>query len=282
MKKFVIFFFSVLWTLWSIALLLFHWGTLTPPEFDKTEKAQATFYQKTDEQPLQNLVLIGPPFARGVEAGRLTYKLLYEQEKELTTMLKKIFPWRPLFHAFELVLIPIFKGVENTLSKDDLLEMYGVSLSTNPEFDVYAEAYTRQIAYHGLHEVGQMMVDQYQDDRLENMGCTALLVPYKSSWLIGRNFDFEGGVTMDEKKILKWVFPSDGKHAYVSAIWSGMVGAVTAVNEHGLYMSINAAGSKDFNRRGLPSTLLVSQVMTLAKNTSEALALIRNTPIMIT
>lgn len=282
MKKFLIFSASLLWSLWCVALVLFHWGTLTPPTVPPHETAQAHFYKKTDAEPLQHLVLIGSPFARGKEAGQLTKHLLYEQEKDLTEMLKKIFPWRPLFHAFELMLIPLFKGVETTIPNDHLLEMYGVSLSTDPEFDDYAEAYTRQIAYHGLHEVGQMMVDQYQDDRLENMGCTAILVPYKSSWLVGRNFDFEGGRTLDEKKILKWVFPTDGQYAFVSAIWSGMVGAVTAVNEHGLFVSINAAGSKDFNRHGLPSTLLVTQVMTSAKTATEALEIIKSTPIMIT
>ncbi len=270
-----------LWLLWSCAVLIFHWGTLPQKDFLALQKIPIThsalWIKSTPEFPMQHLVLEGSAFERGWLAGQHTQHLLYEQEKELTTLLKKVFPYRFLFQTFELALIPLFKGTEKDIPRDFLEEMYGVSLATSAEFAPYAEAFTRQLAYHGLYEVGQMMVDQFHDDRLENMGCTAVLAQQENSWMVGRNFDFEGGPTLDEKKILKWVFP-EGKYAYLSVIWAGMVGSVTAVNEHGLYLSINAAGTQEFRRQGVPTTLLLTRVMDSARNSDEALQLLQNTP----
>jgi hypothetical protein len=266
---------------WSLALFLFHLGTLPPPENLPKENGRVEFLRpNTDEQQLQHLILSGNDYSRGLLAGRETRDLLFQQESDLTGMLEKIFPSRVLVYLFELGLIPVFKGVEYIIPPRYLAEMYGVSRSTDKKFAVYAEPFTRQLAYHGLHEVGQMMVDQAQDDRMENMGCTAIIYPHGNTWMVGRNFDFEGGATLDEKKLLKWVFPEEG-YAYVSVIWAGMVGAITAVNEKGIYVSINAAGAKGFNRHGLPSTLLLTKVIESSANASHAIEIFKSTPTMI-
>jgi len=268
--------------LWTTGVYIFHMGTLRPPSLDMSNlSGSAVFIEKTEKSPLQHLILQGDPYSRGLKGGQATKHLLYRQEVELTSMLEKIFHNRFFIYLFEAAIIPIFKGVEVFIPKPFLLEMYGVSESTAPEFDIYAEPYTRQLAYHGLHEVGQMMVDQYKDDRMENMGCTAILHPLGKSWLVGRNFDFEGGPTLDEKKIVKWVFPETGI-SFVSVIWAGMVGGVTAVNEKGIYLSLNAAGSEAFNRHGLPSTLLLTKVMESAETSEAAIEILRSSTLMIT
>jgi hypothetical protein len=105
--------------------------------------------------------------------------------------------------------------------------------------------------------------------------------PWKESWILGRNFDFEGGRIFDREKILKWVFPEQG-HAFVSVIWAGMVGAVTGVNDQGLYISLNAAGSSDYQRLGVPSTLVLLNVLQNAGTAQEAIEIIRRSQMFIT
>jgi hypothetical protein len=111
--------------------------------------------------------------------------------------------------------------------------------------------------------------------------CTAVVARYHDNWIVGRNFDFEGGDVFDKEKIVKWVFPSEGQ-PYVSVIWAGMVGAVTGVNVNGLYVSLNAAGSKDFARVGTPSTLVITKVLQFAKTADEALAIFQHEQMFIT
>jgi hypothetical protein len=156
-------------------------------------------------------------------------------------------------------------------------EMYGVSKSAPHEFDGLGDGYTRQITYHGIHEIGQMMVDQKGDA----MGCTVAAAPTAKSWILGRNFDFEGGRIFDREKIMKWVFPDEG-NAFVSVIWAGMVGGVTGVNDQGLYVSINAAGTKDYRRIGTPSTLVLLKILQFASTAEEALAILRSETFFIT
>ncbi|MCC6138574.1 MAG: hypothetical protein IT287_08070, partial [Bdellovibrionaceae bacterium] len=162
-------FLSALWFCWSAAIFIFHLGTLTPPlildKANALKNATGTFLQKTEQEPIQHLILTGPAYGRGIKAGELTKNLLAQQEKELTSIVESLFKSQKLFLLFEIAIIPYFNGLDKNIPQDYLQEMYGVSQSTASAFNNYAEAYTRQLAYHGLHEVGQRFVDHYKDDR---------------------------------------------------------------------------------------------------------------------
>jgi hypothetical protein len=166
---------------------------------------------------------------------------------------------------FGVCVIRWFWGIERFLEPWMVEEMYGVSKYASKEFDTTADPLTRQVAYHGLHEVGQMMVDV----GVEDFGCTVVAFPQQGSWVIGRNFDFDGGRFFDSEKVMKWVFPDRG-YPFVSVIWAGLVGAVTGVNDRGVYISINAAGSTDFRRYGTPSTLILLKALQFSKDAEEA------------
>lgn len=259
---------------------MFHVGVLAPPQIKMVAEGRAFI---PDQLPpgLRHLVLEGEPYSRGLAAGQLTKDLLLRQERELNAALfKKIPEW--LLKVLEIPLIRYFWGIEKYVEPWMLQEMYGVAQSAPHEFDRLIDGYTRQLVYHGLHEVGQMMVDSGQLD----MGCTVVAMQRSGErngggWILGRNFDFEGGRTLDREKIVKWTFPHDGL-AFVSVVWAGMVGGVTAVNERGLYLSINAAGSTEHRRYGMPSTLLLVKVMKEARTALEAIEILRAQPMFIT
>ena len=236
----------------------------------------ATWIPKS-EIGINQLILKGPPLERGYAAGKLTQKILYAQEKSLVTIFDAFLPNPVLRRAFIIGLTWWFSGIENYFEPETLEEMYGVSLSTSPEFNRLADPFTRQVAYHGLHEVGQMLID----NQVDVMGCTLFALPYKNSWVIGRNFDFEAGRIFDEEKIMKWVFPEHG-NAFVSVTWAGMVGVVTGVNEQGVYISLNAAGSDDFKRLGTPSTLVILKALMFANTADQARKIIEAAPMFIT
>ena len=225
---------------------------------------------------IHQLILSGSAFERGYNAGRLTQNLLATEEQSLFDQLSRFIPNRFGLKIMNLAASNWFRGIIDYFEPWAINEMYGVSIWAPKQFDFLSDGFTRQIAYHGLHEVGQMMVDQGV-----GFACTLVAVPYKKNWIVGRNFDFEGGNVFDREKIVKWVFPNEG-HPYVSVIWAGMVGAVTGVNQNGLYISLNAAGSKDFARIGTPSTLVITKALQFSNSVEEALAIFRNEQMFIT
>ncbi len=119
------------------------------------------------------------------------------------------------------------------------------------------------------------------DGGIISSACTVLVARLEDSFVLGRNFDFEGSRTLDEQKFLKWVFPVKG-NAFVSVTWPGMVGVVTGINDRGLYISLNSAGSEDFVRYGTPTTLIALEVLQFANDIESAIQIIRSHQSFIT
>jgi hypothetical protein len=275
MKRIITAFALIGLLLWTLILHQYHMGVLAPPIVPAGEAGEGIWIAR-ETAGLNHLIVKGTPYTRGLKAGELTRDLLLRQEQALVSQLQAWIPSPTILRLGTLGAIGYFYGADKFISSDDLLEMYGTSKSAAKDYDFLADGFTRQLAYHGLHEVGQMMVDRGVD-----MGCTVAAVPHGHSWILGRTFDFEGGRVFDSEKIVKWVFPDKGL-AHVSVIWAGMVGAVTGVNERGLYVSINAAGSEGFRRVGTPSTLVLYKVLKEATNTEEALKIVRAAHMFIT
>ncbi|MES2856598.1 MAG: C45 family peptidase [Bdellovibrionota bacterium] len=261
----------------TFVLASMHAGVAKAPKqyVGKTAPLTGVFIDK-EKHGMHQLIVKGDAFERGYNAGHFTAHLLLEQERVLFEQLERMIPNRNVLKLLTVFGANWFRGIDKYLESWATDEMYGVSLSAPKEFDFLADGFTRQIAYHGLHEVGQLLVDQGS-----GFACTLVAFPFDKSWIIGRNFDFEGGDVFDKEKILKWVFPSVG-NAYVSVIWSGMVGVVTGVNEHGLYISLNAAGSDHFARIGTPSTLVILEALQFANSIDDAIGIFKNRQMFIT
>jgi predicted choloylglycine hydrolase len=263
---------------WTWAIVVFHLGVfLPPPHSEQIDPAHQQLWIPKAKFGINQMILTGSPFERGLASGRFTRDLLREEESNLVGRLRTFFPNRLLLSSLQVLMIRWFWGADRYFEPWTLEEMDGVSRSSSSEFNDLGNSYIRQLYYHGLHEVGQMMVDRTGDD----MGCTIAAYPAPGGWIIGRNFDFEGGKVFDDEKIMKWVFPDQG-YAYLSVIWAGMVGAVTGVNEQGLFVAINAAGTRDFRRYGTPTSLVLLKALQFAKSSDEAVEIIRNAQTFIT
>lgn len=260
---------------WVVSV--YHLGTAPALNLSSTLSQFDQKFIPKSEYGIHQLILKGSPVERGLFAGEATKDILYKQEMSLQAELKKVIPSQFAQRVLFFGLMRWFWGIEKYLEPWMLEEMWGVSRATTPSLNYLSDPFTRQIAYHGLHEVGQSMVDANP----ESFGCTVVAIPKGGSWIIGRNFDFEGGRIFDEEKIMKWVYPKDG-YAYLSVIWAGMVGAVTGVNENGVYISLNAAGTSDFKRLGTPSTLVLAKALQFSKNKEEAKKIIETAEMFIT
>ena len=233
---------------------IYHLSVYPPPpngrRVERSDVTRKSRFIPREEVGINQLLLFGNPYERGLATGKLTAPLLVEEERDLVHEMERFLTNKVVRHALFTFAMRWFWGIEDYIEARHTDEMFGVAQSAPPEFNYLTDPFTRQIAYHGVHEVGQMFVDFEKQD----FGCTLLGVPRPAGWLIGRNFDFEAVRILDTEKILKWEFPDEG-HAYVAVTWAGMVGVVTGVNDHGVFVSINAAGSTDFRRFGTPTTL---------------------------
>ncbi len=243
----------------------------------KNEIEQTSQYFSKKDWGLHNVFLNGNDFQRGQQFGLWTQNLLLEQEKSLLKKLEEIFPLKITQYSIALFSMVWFQGLESYLKPQWMDEMYGVSLFAPEKRLFFASAFTRQVAYHGIHDMGQMMIDR----GLVLGACSQIAIPDEKGWLIGRNFDFEAGRVFDEDKVIKWVFPTTGI-PFVSVIFSGMVGVITGINQNGVYVAINAAGSEDFTRLGTPTTLIALNAIQNSKNAKEAVEIIKKSKSLIT
>nr|MBA3847192.1 hypothetical protein [Planctomycetota bacterium] len=169
----------------------------------------------------------------------------------------------------------------------EIAEIAAVALGHHQQDDPFAAmapGYLRSLHYHALHDVSQYLIDNPLI-HAPQVGCTALAVAGARSaeghLLVGRLFDFEGGRAFDLDKVVITCKP-DGGIAFVSVVWNGMAGAVTGLNEAGLWISINAAASDGMRFSGRPVVMVVREVLQTCRTLDEAVRVIRDADVFVT
>jgi predicted choloylglycine hydrolase len=263
--------FSLVLIVCSLGLFANYLGTAIPLDIKDESGPPAVFIEKTANSH-RHIILQGSSYHRGLEFGKYTSDVLRMQETLMVSKLDQVIGNSFVQKIFFSTLMLWFHDVDKHIDRDSLEEMQGISKYAPDEFQRLTTNYTRQIAYHGLHEVGQMFVDE---DRVD-MGCfVSAIQSEQNKWVIGRNFDFDIDGLFDREKIMKWVYPQEG-YAYLSVVWPGMVGVVSGINDQGIYASINAAGSDDFSRVGTPTTIVVKKVLSKARTLEEAILIFQS------
>ena len=93
----------------------------------------------------------------------------------------------------------------------------------------------------------------------------------------GRNLDFPSFNVADKQSVVM-IFRPQGRYAFASVAWPGMVGVLSGMNEHGLSL---ANMEVDRPRRvpvAMPYILLYRTVLERCKTVEEAVELLRSTP----
>ncbi len=119
---------------------------------------------------------------------------------------------------------------------------------------------------------------------LRRLGCAAIVVePSRSATsgpIFGRNFDF---LTLGEldKYSMVIVYRPEGKHAFASVGFPGMVGAISGMNDAGLAVGTldveqSADKSRKFNPTGMPLAFVFRRILEECTTVAEAEALLRS------
>lgn len=281
----------VLWVLFQGFLF---WACIKPPEYAGTSsnlrgrpleiRGQRVYFGGSwvsKERGIWEYHLVGSAYDMGYTHGRLAAPRLMENEDYLFGELHRYVPSRLALFAIRAGVLLRYRHLADSLSRDHQHELAGLA-EGQPDFHHdFLPVYQRAVFYHALHDITQT---------LENsplLGCTGFAAAGTATvdghTIVGRNFDFEGPPQFDHDKAVLF-FKPEGKLAFASVAWGGMLGVVTGLNSEGIYASVNALRSDDKNpneRSGVPVELLLREVLEQSHNLEEAIALLRSRPILV-
>jgi isopenicillin-N N-acyltransferase like protein len=225
---------------------------------------------RKSESGLYELYVEGDAFERGVVIGKLTKDLVEYQEVVFTEQISRLVP-----SSLYLSILKYFVGwfnrdIDEHITEEYKLEIYGVSKSASPEFDYIAPPYLRILNYHAAHDIGHAL------QNMSLVGCSAFATwgdrSADSSLIIGRNFDFYVGDEFARDKIIAFYNPSLG-HKFMMVTFGGMTGVLSGMNDQGLTVTINAAKSEIPSGAATPVSIVAREILQYAATIDEAYAI---------
>ncbi|HEX3135027.1 MAG TPA: C45 family peptidase, partial [Planctomycetota bacterium] len=178
------------------------------------------------------------------------------------------------------------RALDSYFRPEELIEIAAITEGHRRYHDPFAAvspSYTRGLQYHALHDISQYLIDNPLVHPPQ-VGCTAVATMGSRSQdghvLVGRLFDFEGGSCFDRDKVV-YTVRVDGGIPFVSVAWGGMAGAVTGLNDAGLWVSINAAATDGQAFVGRPIVMTVRRILERCHTIDEALAEVRDNPVFV-
>lgn len=217
---------------------------------------------------LWEMYLEGEAFERGAVKGILAREMIYTQEKAFLEQIQTMIPSVFYLHFLKYFIAWFNRGLDEHITEEYQLEIYGVSHAASDRFSHAGPAYLRFLNYHAAHDIGHAV------HNMGMVGCTSFAAwdtsSHDSLMIIGRNFDFYVGEAFAREKIVAFMNPEKG-HKFMFVTWAGMIGVVSGMNEKGLTVTINAASSAIPLGAKTPVSLLAREILQYAQNIEEAL-----------
>lgn len=241
-----------------------------PQQLDKNCYVLGNNWMRKSESGWWEMYVEGTPFELGVINGKLSKGVFAYQEQAFFDQICKLVP-SAFYRQFLKYLIAFYnRDLENNLTEEQRLEIYGVSLSASHKFDVIGPAYQRLMNYHAAHDIGHAL------QNLALVGCSSFATWGDKSadgqLIIGRNFDFYVGDRFADNKIVGFYAPTQG-HKFMMVTWGGMTGVVSGMNMQGLTVTLNAAKSALPSGSATPISLLAREILQYAGNIEEAVVI---------
>lgn len=287
-------FLSCLWAIFAFPatgmLLSVHEGpSITVDELDPKTEGERTLLGNSYREKvgkLWHLHLDGDAAAIGYAHGALAGDLTMRIESELMTTFIKLAPNFIERHVVLGLVAWNSRTLGQYFTGDELQELAG-AVDGNVRFhDCYRTVFphfTRALNYHALHDISHYLIDN-PFINAPRIGCTAVSVGGARSadghLLVGRLFDFEGGREFDINKVVMTVRPKNG-HAFVSIGWAGLTGAVTGMNDAGLWVSINAGASVGQAYVGRPIIMVAREILQHCATISEAVEALKHADVFV-
>lgn len=253
-------------------------GIVRPPLIVRGPRSYVGTSWLTRERGVWEYHLEGGPFSLGYANARLGSPLLIEAEEYLFSEMRRYIPSALAMQLVKVGVLLRYRTLPLHIPLEQRIELAGIAEGQPDLNGDFLPTYHRIVFYHALHDITQGL------EHSPMLGCTALAAARGATTdghlVIGRNFDFEGPELFDREKAVLF-FKPQGRLGFVSVAWSGMMGVVTGLNEAGIYASVNALRSDDKSEAGVPVELLLREVLESAHSLDEALAILRDRPVLV-
>lgn len=253
-------------------------GISRPPLVVRGPRSYVGASWLTRERGVWEYHLEGGPFSLGYANARLGSPLLIEAEEYLFSEMRRYIPSALAMQLVKVGVLLRYRTLPLHIPLEQRIELAGLAEGQPDLNGDFLPTYHRVVFYHALHDITQGL------EHSPMLGCTALAAARGATTnghlVLGRNFDFEGPELFDREKAVLF-FKPQGRLGFVSVAWSGMMGVVTGLNQAGIYASVNALRSDDKSEAGVPVELLLREVLESAHSLDEALAIIRDRPVLV-
>jgi predicted choloylglycine hydrolase len=141
-------------------------------------------------------------------------------------------------------------------------------------------AEVRALAEGTAIEPRQMLLAQCFLDLSPMVACSTITLPAAASpdgvARFGRNLDFPSFGVADKASVVL-IYRPQGRYAFASIAWPGMVGVLTGMNEHGLTLANMEVRRGPRAPTAMPYTLLYRSVLEKCRTVDEAVEFLRET-----
>lgn len=119
-------------------------------------------------------------------------------------------------------------------------------------------------------------------DLMPVVACSTLTLPADAApdhvARFARNLDFESFDVADKNSVVL-IYHPEGRYAFATIGWPGMIGAVSGMNEYGLCLSnMEVTRGPGLVARAMPYTLLYRTILEHCKTVAEAIKLLQDSP----
>lgn len=214
----------------------------------------------------------GAPYARGYARGRLAYAQIVSGESDLDRLMRRVVPSGFRRWSLRRLLALSIRRSERWIGRDHIDEIRGVADAETPDpLPGGWTPFARQLTLHALHDFSQRYVDTIPLSGACSGFSAAKPATADGHVYLARNFDFEAGARFDREKIVAATVPDEG-FRYLSVTFGGMTGVVSGFNERGLGVSLQSLSGGPTASDGIPSSLLVADVLQRDATIDEAIA----------
>ena len=215
----------------------------------------------------------GPPYARGYARGRLAYPQIAAGERDLDGLMRRLVPSALRRWTLRHLLALSIRRSERRIGPDHLDEIRGTADAEFPDpLPGGWPPFARQLTLHALHDFSQRYVDTIPLSGACSGFAAARPESADGHVYLARNFDFEAGARFDREKIVAATVPDEGGFRYLSVTFGGMTGVVSGFNEKGLGVSLQSLSGGPTGNVGIPSSLLVADVLQRDATVDQAIA----------
>ncbi len=171
-----------------------------------------------------------------------------------------------------------YRDLDQGLSNDRRREIAASALGFQPDpYTRVFDTYQRFVYLNSLYDIAL----SFEHSPL--VGCTTFVTNLGKAAgppLLARAFDFEVDPIFDQDKAV-FLVRETGKIPFASVAWPGLIGVVSGMNLEGLSVVVHGGRAGEPKAKGEPVVHALRHLLSTAKNTEEAVAILREREPMV-